>query len=65
MSLATSHQQRRTQTQAWEIGAVVRVGFLTLRVYGKDTGCGTWRLESMGGAKHYRFAPYHGIVRIN
>jgi hypothetical protein len=51
--------------QFWEIGAVVHVGFLTLRIYGKELECGAWRLASLGGAKHYRFVPHHGIQRIN
>jgi hypothetical protein len=64
--IAALHREarRRGRVQFWEIGAVVHVGFLTLRVYGKELGCGAWRLESLGGAKHYRFAPHRGLTRI-
>lgn len=65
MSAMTPATHRRTRVQFWEIGAVVHVGFLTLRIYGKELECGAWRLASLGGAKHYRFVPHHGIQRIN
>ena len=57
--------ERHAGIQTWNIGAVVHVGFLTLRVYGKELDCGVWRLESLGGAKHYRFLPHHGLQRIH
>lgn len=59
-----SAARRRGRAQIWEIGALVHVGFLTLRVYGKELDCGAWRLETIGGARHYRFAPHHGLTRI-
>lgn len=55
---------RRGCAQIWEIGALVHVGFLTLRVCGRELDCGAWRLESLGGAKRYRFAPHHGLTRM-
>jgi hypothetical protein len=65
MSSTSFEQHRRGRVQSWEIGAVVHVGFLTLRVYGKELDCGAWRLESLGHARHYRFLPHHGLQRIN
>lgn len=56
--------RRQGRAQIWQIGAIVHVGFLTLRVYGKELACGAWRLESLGGARRYRFAPHHGLVRL-
>jgi len=57
-------RHRRGRAQIWEIGALVRVGFLTLRIYGRELASGTWRLESPGGARRYRFAPHHGLRRL-
>lgn len=59
------HLHRQGRAQVWEIGAIVRVGFLRLRVCGKELACGVWRLESLGGGIRYRFAPHHGLQRLS
>jgi hypothetical protein len=56
--------------QTWAIGAVVRIGFLSLRVTGflPTPGDGmpdAYLLESIDGAKLYRFVPHYGLERIN
>ena len=55
--------------QNWSVGAVVRVGFLTLRVIGFVPTPGNyspdeWALESMKGDKFYTFTPHRGLFRV-
>lgn len=50
--------------QVWIHGAIVRVGFLKLRVLSLLDG-GIYRLESLDGTKEYEFSPYNGIYRTN
>lgn len=55
--------------QDWTIGAVVKVGFLSLRVVGARATPGDYRpdvyeLESLDGSKRYEFTPHHGLERI-
>jgi hypothetical protein len=49
--------------QAWEVGEVVKVGFLKLRVIGKASGA--YRLCGLGehAARLYRFTPHQGLER--
>lgn len=50
-------------TQDWTPGAIVRVGFVALRVVCKAADY--WVLESPHGArKVYHFTPYNGLERI-
>ena len=55
--------------QDWSIGCVVRVGFLRLRVLGvaavKDGLPDIYTLESLDGAKVYRFIPHNGLERVS
>jgi hypothetical protein len=57
--------------QAWEVGEVVKVGFLTLRVTAKEPSPGDWAPDAYLlcglGDKHdrkYRFVPHNGIERL-
>lgn len=46
--------------QAWEVGATVRVGFLTLEVVAKlPRG---WRLWDAKSGKRYEFVPHEGLT---
>lgn len=53
--------------QSWEIGAVVKVGFLRLRVLAKVATPGNWLPDQYaltndkGG--FYKFIPHHGVER--
>jgi hypothetical protein len=52
----------------WEIGAVVKIGFMTLRVVSveviKDGLPDIYHLESLDGSKRYEFIPHNGLRRI-
>lgn len=54
--------------QDWSIGAVVRVGFLRLRVLAKVATPGNWlpdqyALTDATGERFYRFVPHNGLTR--
>ena len=55
--------------QDWSIGAVVKVGFLSLRVKGiqaiKDGMPDVYSLESIDGLRQYEFIPHNGLMRID
>jgi len=55
--------------QNWNIGCVVKVGFLTLKVTGieqvKDNLPDIYKLESLDGTKSYEFIPHNGLTRID
>ncbi len=54
--------------QDWSIGAIVKVGFCTLRVTGMrsvvDGLPDIYSLESLKGDKQYEFIPHNGLVRL-
>jgi len=58
----------RKSGNKWEIGNVVKVGFMTLRVLGvraeKDYLPDIYTLESLDGTKKYEFIPHNGLTRI-
>lgn len=58
----------RNSRQSWSPGSVVKVGFLSLRVVGvvavKDGLPDIYTLESLDGARRYRFIPHHGLERL-
>jgi len=53
--------------QAWIMGGIVKVGFLTLRVLGaraeNDFMPDIYTLESLDHARTYEFIPHHGLHR--
>ena len=53
--------------QDWSIGAIVRVGFLELRVVNLaavfDGLPDIYTLESLDGRKSYEFIPHNGLTR--
>ena len=55
--------------QNWNVGNIVKVGFLTLRVVGiksvKDGMPDIYNLESIDGSKKYEFIPHNGLNRLN
>lgn len=55
--------------QNWSIGALVKVGFLSLRVKGiqaiKDGKPDVYSLESIDGLRQYEFIPHNGLMRID
>jgi hypothetical protein len=60
----------RKSNQVWEVGEVVKVGFLSLRVTAKVPTPGDYMpdaylLTDKTGAKSYRFVPHNGLERIN
>jgi len=54
--------------QDWSIGAVVKVGFLRLRVLGveavKDGLPDIYTLESLDSSRRYEFIPHNGLTRV-
>lgn len=59
---------KRTK-QIWEVGEVVKVGFMQLRVIAKVATPGNWlpdqyALTDASGAKFYRFIPHNGCTRV-
>lgn len=54
--------------QSWAVGAVVKVGFLSLRVLGaravKDGMPDIYTLESLDGSRRYEFIPHNGLTRV-
>jgi len=57
--------------QAWEIGEVVKVGFMTLRVMRKEPTPGDFAPDAYilcglgaNADRQYRFVPHNGIERI-
>ncbi len=58
----------RAKNKDWSIGAVVRVGFLPLRVVAvraeKDYLPDIYTLESLDGTKRYEFIPHNGLHRL-
>jgi len=62
------HTFRSPARQSWETGAIVKVGFLTLKVLEKVATPGNWlpdqyALSSLDGSKFYRFVPHNGLAR--
>lgn len=60
----------RNSKQVWEVGEVVKVGFLSLRVIGKEPTPGdympdAYRLMNLKGTTQYRFVPHNGLERID
>lgn len=53
--------------QTWEIGANVKVGFLTLQVVAKIPTPGDWLPDAYaltnGKGAFYRFVPHNGLTR--
>lgn len=58
----------RRSKQSWQVGATVKVGFLTLKVVGMraeyDGLPDIYTLESLDGLKRYEFIPHNGLTRI-
>lgn len=59
----------RYSRQSWEIGNIVKVGFMALRVVGvravKDGLPDIYDMESVDGLKRYEFIPHNGLSRVN
>lgn len=58
--------------QAWQVGEVVKVGFLTLRVTGTEATPGDYKPDAYllcgladKADRKYRFVPHNGIERLN
>lgn len=54
--------------QAWEVGSIVKVGFLSLRVAAKCPTPGdgfpdAYALTNHDGTRFYRFTPHNGCER--
>jgi hypothetical protein len=60
----------RNSKQVWEVGEVVKVVFLSLRVIAKEPTPGdfmpdAYRLVDRKGQKQYRFVPHNGLERLS
>lgn len=62
----------RNSKQTWEIGEVVKVGFLSLRVTKKEPTPGDYMPDAyilcgLGDKsdRTYRFVPHNGLERLN
>lgn len=55
--------------QTWEIGSVVKVGFLTLRVLAKVATPGNWLPDQYAltndKGHFYKFIPHNGLERCD
>ena len=54
--------------QKWEVGKVVRVGFIRLKIVAKIAAPGNdmpdqYAMTDRKGERFYRFVPYHGLTR--
>lgn len=60
--------EQRSKNASWAVGAVVKVGFMSLRVTSsraeKDWKPDIYELESLDGSKRYEFIPHHGLERV-
>ena len=60
--------QAHSKNPAWNLGSVVKVGWLTLRVTGfravRDFLPDIYSLESLDGTRQYEFVPHHGLTRM-
>ena len=54
--------------QAWTVGSIVKVGFLSLRVVSvraiKDGLPDIYTLESLDRSRRYEFIPHNGLTRL-
>lgn len=61
--------RRKPRQQSWEVGSIVQVGFLRLRVItagiGGDYTDNAYELESLDGSRVYKFEPHYGLTRLN
>lgn len=59
---------KRSKNKSWEVGAIVKIGFMTLRVLSVrdeyDYKPDIYTLESLDGSKKYEFIPHNGLTRI-
>ncbi len=59
---------RYSKNPSWQVGAIVKVGFLKLRVLHvdaiKDGLPDIYTLESLDGKRAYEFIPHNGLTRI-
>lgn len=56
--------------QTWEVGSVVKVGFMSLRVAAKvptpgDFAPDAYAMTSLDGTRFYRFTPHNGCERCD
>lgn len=55
--------------QSWEVGATVKVGFLTLKVLAKVATPGNWLPDQYaltnGAGRFYKFVPHNGLERCD
>jgi len=60
---------RISKNRDWRVGAIVKVGFVTLRVLGVkavyDGLPDIYSLESLDGSRQYEFIPHNGLIRID
>lgn len=59
----------KNSKQVWQVGEMVKVGFLSLRVTGMELTPGDYKpdaylLTDKTGAKQYRFVPHNGLTLI-
>ena len=59
----------RNSKQKWDIGSIVKVGFLNLTVLAykaiKDGMPDIYTLESLDHLRRYEFIPHNGLYRID
>lgn len=59
----------KNSKQVWEVGEMIKVGFLSLLVTGKEATPGDYRpdaylLCNQAGTKRYRFVPHFGLELV-
>ena len=61
----------QNSNQSWQVGEVVRVGFLVLRVTAREAAPGDYKPDAyilcgLGdkASRQYRFVPHNGIERL-
>lgn len=67
-SIRKGEKMIKTSKQNWNIGQVVKVGFMTLRITGiraiKDYMPDIYDLESLDGKITYEFIPHNGLHKV-
>lgn len=57
------YKTRKPATQVWAVGETVKVGFMTLRIVGKDAD--GWCLVNKDATKKYRQEPHQGCYGVD
>ncbi len=68
--IGTWNSRAKKPAQVWEVGEMVKVGFLSLRITAKEPTPGDYMpdaylLTNKDGSKKYRFVPHNGLEHVS